>query len=261
MTASTQQQNTIPPPVEDLGWWRQLSEHATDGPWCAEHYPEGSVLLQTRRRRSILRVDSDTHTPHLTRNDAEFIAAARTAVPVLLDEVTRLKEALADMDALFDLQSTRMAEATALWRQEDPAERSNVSPDLGALLGWLMNRTKTSVSRLTRDISKDLRARATEPLGPLAIEAADQLDELITLLAKAETDRDRALADYEARGNRIESLKREVTQASLVARRKADENDKLKAEIATWPEQLREFVLREEQIDGLYWADSPGAVM
>lgn len=46
------------------------------------------------------------------------------------------------------------------------------------------------IGRLTCDISKDLRERAAEPLGPLAFEAADQLDELITSLAKAENERD-----------------------------------------------------------------------
>ena len=41
----------------------------------------------------------------------------------------------------------------------------------------------------------------------------------------------RLRSDYEARGNVIDSLKREVTQVSLVARRTADENDRLKAEL------------------------------
>jgi predicted Zn-ribbon and HTH transcriptional regulator len=54
-------------------------------------------------------------------------------------------------------------------------------------------RSNIRVGRLTCDISKDLRDRAAEPLGPLAFEAADQLDELITSLAKAETERDERL--------------------------------------------------------------------
>jgi hypothetical protein len=44
--------------------------------------------------------------------------------------------------ALFDLQHKRMAEATALWRAEDPEKRELVMPDLGALLTWLMERAR-----------------------------------------------------------------------------------------------------------------------
>lgn len=46
-----------------------------------------------------------------------------------------------DLQELFDLQHRRMGAATELWRAEEPDERALVSPDLGALLEWLMERT------------------------------------------------------------------------------------------------------------------------
>jgi chromosome condensin MukBEF ATPase and DNA-binding subunit MukB len=55
-------------------------------------------------------------------------------------EINKLKAELADYRALFDLQFTRMQEASALWRAEAPEERYNVMPDLGELLTWLMER-------------------------------------------------------------------------------------------------------------------------
>lgn len=44
-----------------------------------------------------------------------------------------------DLQRLFELQQTRMGEATARWRAQDPAARARVMPDLGALLQWLMD--------------------------------------------------------------------------------------------------------------------------
>lgn len=54
-----------------------------------------------------------------------------------------LKSALAEsseLRALFDLQHTRMVEATRRWREESPEERALISPDLGELLAWLLDR-------------------------------------------------------------------------------------------------------------------------
>jgi hypothetical protein len=54
------------------------------------------------------------------------------------DELEALRQETVELRWLFDLQQKRMAAATALWRQESPAERANILPDLGALLGWLL---------------------------------------------------------------------------------------------------------------------------
>lgn len=66
----------------------------------------------------------------------------------------------------------------------------------------------------------------------LLIEAAlNALPLTLAEIRRLHGDVERLRSDYEARGNVIESLKREVTQVSLVARRTAEENDKLKAEL------------------------------
>jgi hypothetical protein len=70
----------------------------------------------------------------------ERLQAAHQVINELRAEVERLKSANDDLNALFELQYTRMTEASALWRAEAPEERRNVMPDLGALLTWLMER-------------------------------------------------------------------------------------------------------------------------
>lgn len=47
---------------------------------------------------------------------------------------------LAEYQALFELQWNRSIEADELWRAEDPEARKNIRPDLGELLGWLIER-------------------------------------------------------------------------------------------------------------------------
>ena len=64
----------------------------------------------------------------------------RSPMLSLLAEVRTLRSQLKDYDALFTLQFTRMTEATALWRAEDPEARKMIMPDLGELLKWLMDR-------------------------------------------------------------------------------------------------------------------------
>lgn len=49
-------------------------------------------------------------------------------------------EELALLRGLFEIQSRRMAAATAMWRSEDPVARAHTLPDLGDLLGWLMSK-------------------------------------------------------------------------------------------------------------------------
>lgn len=49
------------------------------------------------------------------------------------------EEDVTDIRLLFEIQQTRMREATERWRAEDPEARAQVLPDLGALLRWLMD--------------------------------------------------------------------------------------------------------------------------
>lgn len=72
--------------------------------------------------------------------DDDFICARCFVLDedALIADRDRLRADLDELRALFDLQLRRMGEAVALWRQEDPVVRANVTPDLGALLTWLM---------------------------------------------------------------------------------------------------------------------------
>lgn len=68
------------------------------------------------------------------------------------DEV--LREALEELQetrALFDKQHTRVIEADHLWQK---AHNSDVFPDLGALVEWLMQRADVAEARV-----KELEAR------------------------------------------------------------------------------------------------------
>lgn len=79
-----------------------------------------------------------TNRPGLARLKAGSILGELADIGALADP--DLAQEVAELRALFDLQWTRMAEATALWRQESPDERALVMPDLGDLLGWLLRR-------------------------------------------------------------------------------------------------------------------------
>lgn len=54
-----------------------------------------------------------------------------------IDSSATIAEELDELNALFDLQRTRMNEATAAWREAHPGKEL-VSPDLGGLLEWLL---------------------------------------------------------------------------------------------------------------------------
>lgn len=51
-----------------------------------------------------------------------------------------------DLTHLFELEHRRMVQAIAHWRAESPVERDLISPDLGRLLDWLMNKAGLAVT-------------------------------------------------------------------------------------------------------------------
>ena len=55
--------------------------------------------------------------------------------------VAELQGQVGELESLFDLQQTRMGEATALWREHHPGNEL-VLPDLGNLLSWLLARIR-----------------------------------------------------------------------------------------------------------------------
>ena len=64
------------------------------------------------------------------------IRFARLTVEALDNVITEHHE----LEYLFNKQWDRMHDALTLWREENPDERELTSPDLGALLEWLIER-------------------------------------------------------------------------------------------------------------------------
>lgn len=72
--------------------------------------------------------------------------------PVISDHVAAVEADRDGLRRLFDLQQTRMMEATERWRAESPVQRELIAPDLGDLLAWLMaraDRAEAEVKRLS----------------------------------------------------------------------------------------------------------------
>ena len=59
-------------------------------------------------------------------------------VDLIRGQTEELRTEVAELRQLFQMQWTRMGEATARWRAEDPEGRELIQPDLGDLLTWLM---------------------------------------------------------------------------------------------------------------------------
>ena len=78
------------PTPDQLALWAKLAAEATEGPWAtyegALDDPQGSGVEVPGRQYPVL-----VQHGHLTAHDAAFIAAARTAVPVLLARVKELE--------------------------------------------------------------------------------------------------------------------------------------------------------------------------
>lgn len=77
---------------------RRLAEAATPGPWVVRNWHDwSSVIHEGASWRAVAgRIGEDLAEPKDGQRslDAAFIAAARSAVPALLDEVDRLRELL-----------------------------------------------------------------------------------------------------------------------------------------------------------------------
>ena len=79
-----------------LDAWQELCDAATEGPWIlTAEEPHGIACLMAPND-SLLMLDRDGMACVDKPEDARFIAAARTAMPVLLDEVRRLRAELDD---------------------------------------------------------------------------------------------------------------------------------------------------------------------
>ena len=71
---------------------------------------------------------------------ADMYAAWTSDIERLVNRAVRVEDEVKELQAVFDLQQTRMGEATKLWQQA--TGEHDTLPDLGVLLDWLMGEIK-----------------------------------------------------------------------------------------------------------------------
>ena len=121
---------------EQLQEIRTRAEAATIGPWGVE--TQGRDVTVLNRGTGVLIAGRAADGDEDAERDAEFIAAARDDVQMLLDEVDRLRAALAEAryDArLMERHANAATRAYQRLRGEDPAGEQR--PRLDALLGYV----------------------------------------------------------------------------------------------------------------------------
>lgn len=92
---------------DQLGEWEAIASKATPGPWNTSTCGGcGAIELNDANSFSLLSphyiYDGDYEGSVNKETDADFIAMARTALPLLIAEVRRLQVDLAAMDKLMD---------------------------------------------------------------------------------------------------------------------------------------------------------------
>lgn len=121
---------------ERLTALRALCEGASPAPWNVESDSELSIFCADEERPRIARVDPDRDDDEDVPEDeaesyncdAEFIAAARDALPALLDEVERLRAEVARIRG----EAERVIDARGLARKS-----LGVEVHLDAAIDWL----------------------------------------------------------------------------------------------------------------------------
>lgn len=95
--------------ADDRATWKALAEGAEGGPWEAVEGASGGWWVERRNTATICHIDVD----YSGNPDADFIAAARTAVPALLADVERLEQELAKERARHELHGLLAEEREA----------------------------------------------------------------------------------------------------------------------------------------------------
>lgn len=175
------------PTPDQLAEWRRLADEATEGPWEAYSLP--AVPPGQWQMVGVGQVDNEMghRIEVMFDDDAAFIAGARTAVPVLLDEVERLRGALEDMtrEARLSRESTEKAVRRA--------EAADAERDMGRMALDAIARERNTWARQLADM-QDERDTARDEAEKARTEAAYQSNErtaadLRTEDAEAERDR------------------------------------------------------------------------
>jgi len=97
---------------------------------------------------------------------------------------------IAELEALFALQQTRMAEATRMW--QEATGKQDVLPDLGDLLAWLMARP-AALEALARELRNSLQEMCDAEDAKEYFRMAGALEWAHITIARA----DKALAEAE----------------------------------------------------------------
>jgi hypothetical protein len=97
-------------------------------------------------------------------------------------DLNALRDELIETRALFDLEWTRMGEATERWRAEDPEARALIMPDLGALLKWLMDDADRARADSTPSPAGGRRMTREEHLQAIKIVGSEQRHKRLGLL-------------------------------------------------------------------------------
>lgn len=79
-------------------------------------------------------------------SDIDFIAAARTALPAALAQIEALTQERDEMQQLFDLEYSRVQEATKRWQAKTGNKKT--WPDLGKLLTWQFEQIEADKERI-----------------------------------------------------------------------------------------------------------------
>lgn len=98
---------------DELQKARLLCEQATPGPWGVYQDTPFEPVEVNSPSRDIASLDTWEHRPDGRESDAHFIAASRTLVPALLDEVERLRVLLREADKERDHLMTLLTDAHA----------------------------------------------------------------------------------------------------------------------------------------------------
>ncbi len=77
---------------------------------------------------------------------------------LLLNHIKEVEGENFELNRLFEIQQKRMGEATALWRKAQGPEKEFTLPDLGDLLGWLMDRALNAEKQLDEAIDDNVKA-------------------------------------------------------------------------------------------------------